>query len=152
MTTASNDHGLGPAIPLNDILETYSQCLNMSREYVAVSAGLPADEEMDVDMLHDFLSARADLFEVAEKSFSALSEAGRADAAEDEVRLSLTNKVISLLQEMTEVENQLADFLGDRLNKMRDTIHRMQRSQPVFKRYSHLGGDRMEPSRITRRG
>ncbi|UQZ90083.1 hypothetical protein C4J81_13070 [Deltaproteobacteria bacterium Smac51] len=140
------------AIPLTELLETYSQCLNMSREYVAVNADIPSGEEVDVDMLQDFLSARADLFAVAEKSFNALSDCQSTDSTEEAIRLELTNKVVTLLEEMTEVENQLATFLGDRLEKMRDTIKKMQRAQPVFKRYSHLGGDKMAPSRITRHG
>ncbi len=89
---------------------------------------------------------------MAETSFSALSGCVSADAAEETARQALTQKVVNLLEEMTEVENQLSTFLGDRLEKMRDTIKQMQRARPVFKRYGHLGGDKIAPSRINRRG
>lgn len=138
--------------PLTDILESYGQCLDLSREYVIANAALPPDEEIDLDGLQGFLNARADLFAVAETSFSALSASAAGESAEDPLRKELTQKVVGLLEEMTEVENQLSSFLGDHLIKMRDTISQMHKSQPVFKRYAHLGGHKMAPSRINRHG
>ncbi len=141
-----------PAVgPLTEILETYGQCLDLGRDYVKVNADV-SEEELDLDRLQGFLNARADLFKVAETSFSVLSGCVETDAAEEEARRELTRKVVNLLEEMTEVENQLSSFLGDRLEKMRDTIKKMQRAQPVFRRYGHLGGDKIAPSRITRHG
>ncbi len=140
-----------PAVgPLTEILETYGQCLDLNRDYLAVNTRTPDEEEIDLDRLQAFLNARADLFKVAETSFSALSGCVSADEAEEGIRQELTRKVVGLLEEMTVVENQLSSFLGDRLEKMRDTISQMQRAQPVFKRYGHLGGDKIAPNRIDR--
>ena len=141
---------LNAAGPLAELLETYGQCLSLSREYVTTGAALEGGE-VDTDRLEDFLNARAELFAVAENSFVALSGSVSADVADEASRRELTGRVKALLEEMTEVENQLAAFLGDRLARMRDTINKMQRAQPVFKRYGHLGGDKIVPSRIDHR-
>lgn len=137
--------------PLSEILETYGQCLDLSRDYMAAGGALPDEDDFDVDCLQNFIQARADLFSVAETSFSALS-ASAADSRESPAREELTQKVVALLEEMTEVEDQLSSFLGDRLEKMRDTIRQMRVARPVFKRYGHLGGNKVAPSRINRHG
>lgn len=137
------------AAPLTEILETYSQCLALSRDYVENSLKDSPADDVDVDQLDQFLKARAELFAVAETSFSTLAEC--ADGGHDEsLRRELTGKVIAILEEMTETENQLAAFLGDRLSKMRETINMMKRSQPVFKHYAQLGTSRIDPIHITR--
>lgn len=142
------------AVPLTELLETYTQCLAMSRDYVENNLkDAPDSGEVDVDQLDQFLKARADLFAVAETSFNALAECFDGGLGYDEVvRRELTGKVVAILEEMTEMENQLAVFLGDRLNKMRETINMMKRSQPVFKHYAQLGTKRIDPIIITRQG
>ncbi len=133
---------------LTGILETYGQCLDLSRDYVAMSGNLPEEEEVDLDLLSDFIEARSELFKAAECNFAALTDDASEDAAEETARLQLTQQAICLLEEMTEVENRLSSFLGERLEKMRGTINNMQKAQPVFRRYGHLGGNKMVPSRI----
>lgn len=141
------------AVPLTELLETYTQCLAMSRDYVESSLKDSSENDVDVDQLDQFLNARAELFAVAETSFNALAECFDGGSGYDEgLRRELTNKVVAILEEMTEIESQLASFLGDRLNKMRDTINMMKRSQPVFKHYARLGTARIEPIHITRQG
>ena len=135
------------AAPLTDLLQTYTQCLTMSREYMRGPLNEFVDDEVDTDALQQFLNARADLFSVAEVSFNALAACPQDD--NDEAKKELTKRVLSVLEELTEIEGQLADFLGDRLNKLRGTINDMKRAQPVFKRYGNLGG-KIHPSRITR--
>jgi hypothetical protein len=151
MTFAAPDYEPSAVGPLTEILESYGQCLELSREYVAVHSDLPEEDDFDIDLLQDFINARADLFSVAETSFSALS-ACLPDTGEDPARRELTQKVVGLLEEMTEVEDQLSSFLGDRLEKMRSTILQMREAQPVFKRYGHLGGNKIAPNRINRHG
>ena len=139
------------AAPLAEILETYTQCLAMSRDYVENNLKGSPDDDVDVTQLDQFLKARAELFAVAETSFSGLAESFDGGAGYDEaVRRELTGKVVAILEEMTETENQLAAFLGDRLNKMRETITMMKRSQPVFKHYAQLGASRIDPIHVTR--
>ena len=154
MSLSLSDNELLPpsAVPLTEILETYTQCLALSRDYVENNLkASPDDDEVDVDQLDHFLKARAELFAVAEVSFNALAECFEGGSGYDEaIRRELTGKVVALLEEMTETENQLAAFLGDRLNKMRETISMMKRSQPVFKHYAQLGVSRIDPIHITR--
>ncbi|MDR1921130.1 MAG: hypothetical protein LBS31_05215 [Candidatus Adiutrix sp.] len=142
MTTTALENNAaahGPAVPLNELLDAYSQCLTMSRDY---AAGCLKREygDVDVNLLDEFLSARADLFAFAETSLHALEHSRDENEADAETRRLLTEKIISVLEEMTAVESQLADFLDSRLREMRATIDLMQRSQPVFKRYGQLGG------------
>jgi len=142
---------LNPAVaPLNELLDTYSECLSLSRGYVEHSLAEEADPDgdMDVDSLQLFLAARADLFAAAESSFSTLSACPKP-AEEEPERKELTQRVIAVLEEMAEMETKLTDFLHDRLGKMHETINHMKKSEPVFKRYGNLGGH-IHPSRITR--
>lgn len=137
--------------PFSEILDSYGQCLDISRDYVAANRDV-SEEDLDLDLLEDFIRARAELFKVAESSFAALSGIRSEDAAEEAAHQQMTKKVASLLEEMTVVETQLSDFLGDRLEKMRSTINQMKKARPVFKRYGHLGGSKIVPSRINRHG
>ena len=143
-----------PSVPLTELLDTYTQCLTLSRDYVenTLQARDPVEEaEVDIDALSQFLAARADLFALAEVSLSALAECQRPSRESDHLtRRELTSKVVSILQEMTEVEDQLSAFLSGHLRKIHDTIRQMRQTQPVFKRYGHLGGP-INPARITRR-
>jgi len=142
---------ISPSAPLTEILETYTRCLAMSRDYVENNLKAAPDDEVDVDQLDLFLKARAELFAVAETSFNTLAECFDDGSGFDEaIRQELTGKVVALLEEMTETENQLAAFLGDRLNRMRETISMMKRSQPVFRHYAQLGTSRIDPIHITR--
>jgi hypothetical protein len=142
-----------PSVPLTELLDTYSQCLDLSRDYVENTLKADGESEpveVDLEALSQFLSARADLFALAEVSLSALAEGRRS--SRDSERLSrreLTSKVVSILQELTEVEDQLSSFLKNHLKKMNETIRQLRQTQPVFKRYAHLGGP-INPSRITR--
>ncbi|MDR1044952.1 MAG: hypothetical protein LBP33_07525 [Candidatus Adiutrix sp.] len=142
-----------PAVPLTELLDTYSQCLSLSRDYVenTLKAGGEAEAaEVDLEAFSQFLSARAELFALAEVSLSALAEGQRSARDSDHLtRRELTSKVVSILQELTEVEDQLSSFLKTHLRKMSETIRQMRQTQPVFKRYAHLGGP-LNPSRITR--
>lgn len=142
-----------PALALTEMLETYSQCLALSRDYVEESLKGASVDDVDEDRLSQFLSARAELFEVAENSFTALASCLSEDSSSGgESQRELTGKVLAILEEMTALENQLTSFLGDRLHKMRETINMMKRSQPVFQRYSTLGTTKIEPLHITRHG
>lgn len=150
MSTVSTD--LTPAVaggPLAELLETYTRCLDLSREYVrstvdrAPTTDDDDDDGLDLDSLEHFLIARANLFAVAEGNLDTLI------STDEPERRAVTSRVRAILEEMTEIENQLSAFLGDRLVKMRDTISQMQRARPVFTRYAHLGGH-IHPSRITR--
>jgi hypothetical protein len=148
------------AMPLDDLLDTYTQCLDLSRKYVKKTvpnydgpAGEDKDiiDEVDIDALSQFLAARAELFTIAEVSLDALAEVNLNGQGDSMARRELINKIVAILQEMTAIEEQLSRYLTEHLGKMRDTISQMKKSEPVFKRYSHLGGNQMEPSRITRR-
>ena len=134
---------------LSDLARTYSCCLGLSREY---TDGKLKDEiekdEVDLDALANFLEVRAELFRSAEDSLAILS--GQERGEDDALRNMLTDKAVSILEEMAEVEARLTDFLTSHLEKMKATISQMQKSGPVFKRYGHLGGH-IHPSRITRR-
>lgn len=142
--------GEAPAVaPLVGLVETYGQCLKMSRDYAEGLHALPDDAEVDPDGLSEFVEARGQLFSAAERSLKALSASAPQTEAEAEAREDLTARAVSLLREMTRVEKDLADFLGDRLQKMHETISLMQRAQPVFRRYGHLGGDKASPNRLT---
>ena len=142
---------LSPAVaPLNELLDTYSECLDLSRGYVDhnLAEADDPDGDMDVDSLQLFLAARAELFAAAELSFDALSQHPAPTPNEPE-RQELTQRVIAVLEEMAEMETKLTAFLHDRLGKMRETINHMKKTEPVFKRYGQLGGH-IHPSRITR--
>ncbi len=131
--------------PLDQLLGTYTQCLNLSREYVRRDLEAAPDGEVDPDALEHFLCARADLLALAETSLTSLAGQGGNEPARQEVK----DKVMAVLEEMTRMETRLADFLGDRLEQMRQTIGRMKKSEPVFRHYAYLGGP-VHPSRITR--
>lgn len=131
---------------LVDLNQTYGECLDLSRDY---TDGRLKDEiekdDVDLEALANFLEARAELFRCAENSLAALSEQDAEDG--DSGRNLLTAKAVSILEEMTEVEERLTGFLNGHLNKMQNTIGQMRKAQPVFRRYSHLGGP-IHPSRI----
>lgn len=129
---------------LAELLESCSRCLDLSREYVRSTvdpaSDTPDDDcrlDVDLDSLEHFLTARADLFAVVEDNLDTLTST--APAADDPERKAVTGRVRAILEELTEIESQLSVFLGDRLAKMRDTISRMGKIQPVFRRYSSLG-------------
>lgn len=139
--------GVSPAaVPLTDIIEAYTRCLNISRDYLDHDLKETTDEDVDVERLDNFISVRADLIAAAEKSFKALAG---CPADGDRTRQELNDRAISILEEMTEMENRLTTYLSDRLNNMRRIIGQMKKTEPVFKRYAHLGG-KIHPSRITR--
>jgi hypothetical protein len=129
--------------PLTDLLETYSQCLEISRDYVAQNVAAP-DSDLDLDALQHFIEVRADLFASAEASLASLNSS--AARPEDE----LTRRVVNILESLAETESRLSSFLEDHLEQMRETINQMKRYQPVFQHYGQLGGH-IHPSRITRR-
>lgn len=136
------------AKPLTDLLGTYGQCLALGRGYAdaALNSG-PDDDRLDLDHLEHFLTARAELITEAERSLAVLA---RCPASEDPVRRDLTGQVRAVLEEMTRLEGQLSDFLGRRLNSMRETIGQMKRTQMVFKRYSQVG-EKLRPYLFTHR-
>jgi hypothetical protein len=132
--------------PLRQLFESYNGCLALNRTYLAETQD---GEGVDLDRLELFLCARAELLAEAERSFKAL-EAGDA-AGEDPDRKALIRQVSDVLEEMTGLENRLSAFLTERLRELGEAISQLRRVQPVFQRYSHLGGDRADPSLITRR-
>lgn len=138
-----------PPSPLVELADNYSQCLALSREYGEQTITEDPDQEVDLDALEHFISARADLFAVAEANLSELTGRPQTAAGPDSARRELTGKVVAILEEMARMESQLTSFLNDRLSRMRQTIGQMKKTQPVFKRYGYLGGPRA-PSRITR--
>lgn len=128
------------------LAETYSQCLDLTKSYADEKLEETGKDELDLDMLQNFLEVRAELFKSAEDSLAALA---LQQDENDPQRDLLTGRAVSILEEMTEVEARLTDFLSGHLDKMKKTIGQMRKSQTVFKRYSHLGGP-VQPSRITR--
>ena len=128
--------------PLRRLHDSYSGCLVLDQTFLAEArAGL------DLDRLEIFLRARADLLAEAERNFEDLAAAGL-----DETDLAtLRRQVVTVLEEMTGLENELSAFLTERLSEIGEAIRNLRRIRPAFQRYSHLGGDRAEPSFITRR-
>jgi len=136
------------AEPLRRLFESYSGCLALNRTYLAETQAV---EGVDIDRLELFLSARAELLAEAERSFAALETLDAAGpAGEDRDRKALTRQVVEVLEEMTGLENRLSAFLSERLRELGEAISQLRRVQPVFQRYGNLGGDRADPSLITR--
>jgi len=139
-----------PLVPLCEMLDAYDRCLDISRDYVTKTVTAPEGTELDVDSLGEFISIRAELLSLAENSFNALGTDNEQHAeGYDDERRELTRKVLSVLEEVTQIEGRLATYLRERLSEYKCTINQMQKTQVVFKRYSHLGG-KIHPSRITR--
>jgi hypothetical protein len=139
---------MGPE-PLRQLFDSYNGCLALNQGYLDDTK---REDELDLDRLELFLRARAELLAEAEESFKALESlkaAGLDD--EDPDRQALLRQVVEVLEEMTGLENCLSAFLGERLREIGETICQLRRIQPVFQRYSHLGGDKADPSLITRR-
>lgn len=130
---------------LVELMDTYSQCLNLSRQFAARTITDDPEAEVDLDALEQFLSARAELFASAEANLNHLD----GNDSRDPARQELNGRLKAVLEEMAETENQLSAFLNERLARMRRTIGQMKKAQPVFRRYGYLGGP-MSPSRITR--
>ncbi len=133
--------------PLLELVSTYNQCLNLSRAYLD-STRQSDEKDFDNNRLEQFVAIRAELFAAAEGNLKML--AAIPSDPEDRNRQELTAKVKSIMTELLRVENELSTFLGEHLDKMRQTIMQMKKSQPVFKRYSSIGGH-MPPCRVTRR-
>lgn len=140
------------AVPLNEIIETYGQCLDLSRAYLA-SQPSPQDDKNDFDPedLDEFMAARREMFASAREKFQLLENfpSEPPDSPQALSRAELTRRAEAVLEEMAAMEKRLSDYLGEQLSRMRRTIREMRRSEPVFKRYAHLGG-KISPSRITR--
>lgn len=133
---------------LNQLASTYTQCLVISRDYTDRRLKNEIEkDEVNLDALANFLEVRAELFRSAEDSLQHL--AGQERDEDDFMRNKLTDKAVSILEEMAEIEARLTDYLSGQLEKMKTTIGQMRKSEPVFKRYSNLGGH-IHPSRITR--
>ena len=147
---SSLDNAPAASVPLTEIIDVYSHYLDVSRDYLNKDIKPTPNTDIDVDKLSNFISVRADLIKVAEKSFSVLAgcQTGE-DFSGGTNHQELTNRAISILEEMTEMENQLAAHLNDRLNNMRRIADRMKKAEPVFKRYARLGG-KAPQGRITR--
>ena len=124
--------------PLSALVATYEECLSLSRNFLA--SRQKAEEENEADAWEDFLSAREELFDFAEHSISDLNlnYPQPEEDPESAERQILTEKVLSVLGEMGEMEDQLAAFLGQSLEVLKATISSMQKSQPVFKHYGNL--------------
>ena len=135
------------AAPLGRMLESYSRCLALEQDFLAETPAETRAEELDLDRLESFLSARADLLAEAEHSFLALGLPG--PASEDPDRQALVRQVVSVLEEMTGLEKDLSAFLSERLDRLGETLAWLRRVQPVFQRYSCLGG-RLGPNLVTR--
>ena len=131
--------------PLRRLLDSYSGCLTFGQAFLEETR---AAKELDLDRLDSFLLARADLLAAAERNFQALEESGPAAKAEN--RPALRRQVVAVLEEMVELENNLSAILDEHLREIGAVLIRLRRVRPVFQRYSHLGGDRAEPSLITR--
>ncbi|MGL4209336.1 MAG: hypothetical protein ACRCTY_08110 [Candidatus Adiutrix sp.] len=131
---------LNEAKPRSGLLGAYEQCLSLSRQYLKDNQGKSYDD-VDVDMLDEFLTVRAELFAAAENSFNALAlDKPVQNGPQENNRKVITEKVVSVLEEMAMLENQLAEFLGLRLKEMKQTLNNLNQSQMVFKRYGELGG------------
>lgn len=137
-----NGEARGPN--LEKALTAYTDCLALSREYMNTISD--KEEEVDLDRLQQFLEVRSELVSLAENSLAGFDSPVQNEASGQK---ELSGKIISMLEEITELEANLTVYLKSQLSKMKTTIDQMHKSQPVFKRYSHLGGP-MHPSRISR--
>lgn len=134
-----------------ELLATYAQCLSLSRDYTdAVFENDDDDGDLDEDSLRHFLDARAELLAAAEVNLDCLVPAGET-GNEDPQRREAREKVISILEEMAEIEGRLAAFLGNHLSMMRQTISQLAKGQMIFTRYGQSGAVKPE-SRLTRHG
>jgi len=134
--------------PLRRLFESYAGCLTLDRVYLAEAR---AEDGLDLDRLEMFLTARAELLAEAEQSFQVLEALDAAGlAAEDPDRQALIRQVVEVLEEMTGLENDLSVFLGEHLKDIGEAIRQLRKIQPVFQRYSHLGGNKIDPHLITR--
>jgi len=135
--------------PLLRLFNSYNCCLDLNRTYLAETR---AEDGLDLERLEAFLRARAELLAEAEHSFESLEAVEAAGlAGEDPGHKALLRQVVDVLEEMTGLENNLSAFLSERLKELGEAIGQLRRIQPVFQRYSHLGGDRADPSLITLR-
>jgi hypothetical protein len=134
--------------PLRQLFESYAGCLSLDRAYLAETR---AEDVLDLDRLDVFLGARAALLAEAEQSFQALEVQEAAGlTAETRDRRDLLSQVATVLEEMSRLENSLSAFLEGRLKEIGEVIRQLRRIQPVFQRYSRLGGDKADPHLITR--
>ena len=134
---------------LGRMLESYVRCLALERDFLADIPSEDRAEEIDLDRLELFLSARADLLAEADRSFQALGGSGLEDGGRE--RQALARQVTTVLEEMMGLEDHLSALLSERLRRMGETLAWLRRVQPVFYRYSRLGGDRTAPILVTRR-
>jgi len=135
--------------PLRQLFDSYADCLRLDRSYLAETRD---EDGLDLDRLELFLCARSELLAEAEQSFQALEALDAVGLTEDDPdRQALLRQVMAVLEEMTGLENHLSVFLGERLREIGEAIRQLRRIQPVFQRYSHLGGDKADPTFITRR-
>jgi hypothetical protein len=110
-----------------------------------------SEDGLNLDRLEMFLGARTELLAEAEQSFKALEALESAGLTEEDPdRQALLRQVVAVLEEMTSLENNLSAFLGERLREIGEAIRHLRRVRPVFQRYSRLGGDKADPSFITR--
>ena len=134
--------------PLRRLFESYAGCLSLDQTYLDEAR---AEDGLDLDRLEMFLRARAELLAEAEQSFQALAALEAAGlTADDPDRRALLSRVMTALEEMNGLENDLSAFLGERLKEIGEVIRQLRKIQPVFQRYSHLGGDKIDPRLITR--
>ena len=134
--------------PLRRLYDNYTECLNLDQAYLAE---LGSNDALDLDRLESFILARTELLAEAEPNLKALGDLDAAGAeAEDPARQALMRRLAEVLEEVTGLEGRLSDFLGERLREVGETISQLRRVQPVFQRYSQPGGDKTEPSLITR--
>jgi hypothetical protein len=133
---------------LRRLFDSYSNCLALGRNYVAETR---EGREFDIDRLESFLRARAELLDEAGHNFEALAALEAAGpAADDGERQALRRQVAAVLEEMTGLESDLSAYLGERLREIGEALRHLRRIRPAFQRYSHLGGDKADPSLITR--
>ena len=134
--------------PLRRLYDNYTECLTLDQAYLAE---LGSTEALDLDRLESFILARTELLAEAEPSLKALGDLDAAGAeAEDPGRQALVRRVAEVLEEVNGLESRLSDFLGERLREVGESLSQLRRVQPVLQRYSHTGGDKTEPSLITR--
>jgi type VI protein secretion system component VasA len=134
--------------PLRQLFKSYAGCLQLDRGYLAETRD---EDGLDLDRLELFLCARSELVAEAEQSLKAVEALEAVGLTEgDPDRQALLRQVVAVLEEMTGLEKHLSVFLGERLREIGEAISQLRRIQPVFQRYSHLGGDKADPSFITR--
>lgn len=138
--------------PLLELVDTYSQCLNLSQDFA--SATLPhkgrleaktvenqerqtEENEVNISSLEAFLAIRADLFSLAESSLERLQSQPRP-TEDDSVRRELTSQALHILKEMADIEGHMTTYLKEQLSKIRKTLLQIKKTQPVFKRYANL--------------